>query len=587
MSKLNFFHLEILSFLQNNPAVPRAQQDLSLDEILEDYCHLIGQPSSGHLERLWLQSFAEKEFAAVRLSAYFPRIYRGLPRLYNKNQPSYSRIAKNFTHLPSLRKRTLDKALYSLYEPTDPSWMKISIFTWVMPDGLGDWVAALNTARILEEKWPALDIQLFFVSSRHLSQNTEFPTTYIAYEKDPLLTHFSLEVKKELRESDLILQIPTFFPGSQKLFEDITSLPSKRPPPVIKSIGEYGFVKSSWFHPKSENSAMGLHALEKGVFVHKPLGPSFADIEHKPLLEWLFHTSAPESAEIDAYRKTHTFHLAYLTTPVGGAIYLHSLLKMQEHDSLDIDLCCPDIHWLIQWIERRNSEGQPLIEEHYGVKAIEIWAFGKPHRTILQETGKIVRIFHSPGLSPSDLGKLFALSDEWVAVRGNQSFSEAVSAGKMFFYDGRNHNRSFVKDILAIANNRLRGHPSTLEVFQMMGEANLWNLTPETGEWVDESYFQEMEKMDWFVIAITLGTALQDLDTKEGFAEFCSIVREEHPFNSFLCHLVQRTGCHAKYPMLRQMEALQINLYLHEAISFPTLVNQLTEGLSHGFFSPQ
>jgi hypothetical protein len=587
MSKLNFFHLEILSFLQNNPAVPRSQQDLSLDEILEEYCHLIGQPSTSHLERLWLQSFSEKEFASVGLSDYFPRIYRGLPRLYNRSHPTQSRIMKNFTHLPSLKKRTLDKALYSLYEPADPSWMKVSIFTWVMPDGLGDWVAALNTARVIQEKWPALNIQLFFVSSRPLSANTDFPTTYISYDNDPLLTHFSLEVKKELRDCDLILQIPTFFPGSQKLFEDVLSLPSKRPPPSIKNIGEYGFVKSSWFHPKSDNSAMGLHALEKGVFVHKPFKTSFADIEHKPLLEWLFHTSSPERDEIDAYRQKHSFHLAYLTTPVGGAIYLHSLLKMQEQNSQNIDLCCPDIRWLIQWIERRNGEGLPLLQEHYGVKAIEIWAFGQKHQTILQETGKILRIYHPSGLSPSDLGKLFALSDEWVAVRGNQSFSEAVSAGKMFFYDGRNHNRSFVKDILAMANNRLRGHPATLEAFRMMGEANLWNLTPEKGEWVDESYFQEMEKMDWFVIASTLGATLQDPDTREGFQQFCSIVREEHPFNSFLTHLVQRTGCHAKYPMLRQMEALQINLYLHEATPFPTLVTNLTEGLSHGFCSPQ
>jgi hypothetical protein len=589
MSELNFFHLEILSFLKSKevPSILPHSQDVSsssLDEIVEDYRHLIGEPSSVHLERQWMNSFSEKEFSQSGLSAYFPKIYRGLPRVYHRNNPSESRIVKNFTNLSSLKKLTLEPALFSLYEPAaTPSWMRISILAWIMPDGLGDWVAAVDTANILRAKWPNLDVQLFFVSSRPLPSSADFPVTYIPYENEPSQAVFSLPIKTLLRESDLILQIPTFFPQTRELFEQVRNLPSKHPVPLIENIGEYGFINSSWFHPKSHNRSMGLHALEKGIFVRKTNATSFSEIEDKNLLEWLFGTQLPGPEEINAYNQKCRFHLAYLTTLVGGAVYLHALLKMHERDAMDIDLCCPDLKWLIQWIEQRNSQQLPLLHESYGVKAIEIYALGGQHRKILGEKGKILRILNPGLLSHADVRKLFALSGEWVAVRGNQSFSEAVSAGKMFFYDGRNHNKYFIKDFLALAKNRLSGHSSALEAFRMIGQANLWNFSEEKGDWVDDSYFQKAEQMNWFDIAECLGNCLQDPDTIVGFKKFCSTATEEHSFNPFLCHLVQRLACHAKHPMIRQMEALQLNLYLHGAIPFPTLVNNLTKGISDGF----
>lgn len=581
MSELNFFHQEMLSFLKSNANSNDAQQ---LQDVVENYHQLIGEhPNWVHLERQWINSFSEKEFAQVGLSSYFPKIYRGLPRVYDRTNPSHSRIDKNFTNLLSLKKRSIEKAIHSLYEELiSPPKMKISIFTWVMPDGQGDWIAAESTANILKAKWPHLDIRFFFLSRSPLPCPNDFPITYISYEKTPTLANISQEVKLALRESDLILQIPTFFSGTEELFAQICNLPSKKPIPILKNIGEYGFVRSSWFHPKTHNHSMGLHALEKGVFVRKTNTTTFAAIEHKQLLEWVFGTFVPGPDQIDQYRQKHRFHLAYLATAIGGAIYLHSLLKMREKDPLDIDLCCPDLKWLIQWMEMRNNQNLPLLQENFGIQAIEIYALGEKHRQVLQEKGKILRIFNPQGLSHRDMQKLFILGDEWVAVRGNQSFSEAISCGRMFFYDGRDHNRYFLKDILALAKNRLSGHSSTLEALRMMGQANLWNLSDETGDWVDDSYFQKQEKMDWFEIAISLGRALQDGDTPLGFQKFSAIVTEEHSFNTFLCHLIQRTTCHAKHPMIQQMESLQTNLYLHGSISFATLVNNLTKGISHG-----
>src|SRR5690606_30664930 len=102
-------------------------------------------------------------------------------------------------------------------------------------------------------------------------------------------------------------------------------------------------------------------------------------------------------------------------------------------------------------------------------------------------------------ITQSDFRALLALSGEWVAVRGDQSFSEVISQGKAFFYDGRDHARYFIKDLVAIAENRIGGHPTTLACIRGMAQGFAYRIPVQEGEWVDETYFQEAE--EWTAIA--------------------------------------------------------------------------------------
>lgn len=601
MSDLSPFYQEILSFLKSTASTREKQEGfdskvdsdllhfhssidaalsdstgpLPMNEIIENYHHLFGERGPIHLEREWMNSFSEKEFADLGLSAYFPRIYRGLPRLYHRDNPARSHIKKNFTNLTDLKKLMVDKAIYSLYDRVRlPRGMKISIFSWIIPDGFGDWVAIQETATVLREKLPHLEIQLFFLTAIKLPEIKHFPTYEIHYYKDPSLSDFSLEVLKLFRDSDLILQIPTFFSKSDELWEMIRSVVSDRPMPAIENIGEYGFLESQWYHPKSHNRSMGLHALEKGIFIRKSPHCSFSEIDQKNLLNWLFATQTPGPIEIEAYKKNRHFYMGYLSTPMGGAVYLHSLLKIHERDEKDIDLCCPDLGWLIRWIDARKKNQLPLLEETFGLKEISILAFDQEHRMVFKDTGKVLRVL-SPGIiSVSDMRKLFYLSGEWVGVRGNQSFTEAVSAGKPFFYDGREHARYFIKDLIALAENRLTGHRLTLQAFRLLGQAFLWNLPEELGDWVDETHYQRQEKMPWFEIATELGNCLKDPDTVAGFKKFSMITAQEHSFNGFLCNLVQRRLYHTIHPYVRESEERQLHLFLVGKISFSALIKK-------------
>jgi hypothetical protein len=572
MSDLSPFHQELFSFLEQS-AKRRAEEEgfdlehdfqlqkfhhsiekqetSAFDEIIGEYQRIFSQRGPIHIEHQWMNSFSEKEFSEVGLSRYFPKIYRGLPRWYHRDDPSRSWIKKNFTNLADLKRLAVDRAVFSLYEGKAPHRAaKVGILTHVLPDGLGDWVAANETASILATKWPFLEIHLFAASARELPKdNALFQVHIFPKEKVPLLIH----------EMDFLLQIPTLFPETVPL--------TLR----VEKIGEYGFLESDWSHPKSGNRSMGLHVLEKGIFIRKAGQPTFAEIEKKELLFTLFKTETPGPIEIEAYKQKNRFHLAYLATPIGGAIYLHSLLKMRERDERDIDLCCPDLRWLIQWLE----EEKHVLAQPFGVKEILVLFKEQTHCIPVKENGKTVRIICPGPLSLSDMRRIVSLSDDWVAVRGNQSLSEAISAKKAFFYDGRDHARYLIKDLSALAENRLSGHRGALHAFRMMNQAFLWNLPQDPSEWVDESHFQREEKFSWLDIAVELGASLQDVDAIVGFKKICSIISEEHSFNPFLCHLIERELFHADHPSVRGAEEQLVQLYTTGQIPFSTLVKNL------------
>ncbi len=527
------------------------QDGSSFNEIIGDYQHIFSERDPIHIERRWMNSFSEKEFSDVGLGRYFPKIYRGLPRLYDRNDPSRSWIKKNFTNLADLKRLAIDRAVFSLYEGKARFCpMKIGILTHVLLDGFGDWVAATEAASILSAKWPFLEIHLFAVAARELPQE-KFPFQVHIFPKE--------EPPQLLDEMDFLLQIPTLFPQIIPLM------------PKMEKIGEYGFLESDWYHPKSGNRSMGLHVLEKGIFIRKAGRFTFAEIEQKALLFALFGTELPGPTEIKTYKQKHHFHLAYLTTPVGGAIYLHSLLKMHERDDKNIDLCCPDLRWLIVWLQ----EEKQILAHSFGVKEIVVLFKEEIHRIPIGTKGKTVRIINPGLLSLADMRRIVSLSDDWVAVRGDQSFSEVISAKKAFFYDGRDHARYFIKDLSALAENRLSGHRGALHAFRMMGHAFLWNLPEDLSERVDESHFQKEEKLPWLDIATELGASLQNSDTILGFKKICTLISEEHSFNPFLCHLIERELFHTENPMVRGAEEQLVQLYATGQIPFSTLVKNL------------
>ncbi len=581
-------HAEMLAFLRNHVKTKTRDIPVLIDSALQQqtspelegmvqHVNRLIQENENKIESRWLSSLSKQEFELLNLGAYYPRIYRGLPRLYHRDDPSRSIIQENFHHLHLLKLESIDRAMCSLFADVPIEGVfRLIILTHVIADDLGDYIAAIETARILKEALPALQITLILVSAQQL----------------PPVEGLNIEVAQEwlsdaqikiLREADLVIQIPTFYPHTAAVLYEISQLQSDfGPPPIVQYISKYGYVESSWFHPKTLHRSMGLHALEKGIFTKRPLSCRFQNVENVLILNALFGTTSPSQLTIEEYRFTHRFHLAHLASNTGGAIFLHALIKRWEHESLDIDICTPDLTWLMQWLSGR-SQGNPLLFT-CGIKEIVLVVKEGNHKITISEQGKTLRII-SPGLlSHTDMQKLMYLSDDWVAVQGDQGLSEAIATQKPFFYDGRPPCLAFLKDLIALATNRLSAYKPTIEIFQAMKESLLWNLPETTDIWVDETHFQMKEKKDIATLAAMVGDALRHPTTSAGYKHLSAIVTSEHSFNPFLTSLVRRELFYRLHPHLKSETDQWLELYGKGEINLTTLVKNIQKSqLQNGF----
>lgn len=509
----------------------QTNSDLSFTEIINNYQQLV----------LKKNTLLEKNFLELS-STHNWKILRGLPRVYHRDHPLQSEIKKEFSHLGSLKKLGLEKTSLPLYQNIEiPKGARICLFTYMLSDGWGDFIAMQEAYKILTTRFPQAIIQSILCISKHqidsLPQHVDKNLITVPYERDCRPTSFPESALKAFRSSSLIISLPTLYPHIDKLQKFFVS--AHQNPPKLLSIGQYGFLESEHFHPKSGNYAMGLHFLEKGIFIRDtvPKG-NLQTLENSALLHSLFGVKEPQEQHINQYLASHHLYLAYLTSPIGGAIYLHALLQWQKQNTQTIDICTPSLSWFIEYVNIQAQQNKPLLEGDFGIQTLEIHFQGHIHTRTLASSGKTLRILCPGTLSNADFRNLMSSSQEFVAIRGDQSFSEAVSAGKLFFYDGAPHARYFIKDLLALAENRLSSQKSTLNLFRSMGKAFLYNLPENEAEWVEETYFQEKEP--WAQIAATIAFSLKDPQTTQGCKLLCQIIRNEYSFNKTLCHLVQR-----------------------------------------------
>ena len=419
-NSLSPFHSELLRFLKNKVKKRIAEDDLDpkydtelkallkgltpvssdialpLDEIIENYQHLFNDKGPVYLEKVVMEAFSPQEFIELGLWRYYPRMYRGLPRLYHRDFPAQSHIKKPFTHMSSLKKQAAMRALYSLYSKLAVSGC-VTLFTWVINDGLGDYVAASEVMMLLRARFPNLDLRFVGLIHEKRMRELQWPegSIIIKYEKDCPFEALTDEVLTILRSSDLILQIPTFYPHFNALIDHLSKMESDKEMPLIESIGEYGFLESNWFHPKSGNHSMGLHFLEKGILIRKPMTFSWDDVSNVRLKE--------------LRDPANHFYLAYLSTQIGGAIYLHSLLKSLENDDRGIDLCGPDLGWFFQFAEKQNQAGKSIREWYMGISLIEIYFEDRFHSIEVSDRGKKLRLLCPGKITVADFRALLSL----------------------------------------------------------------------------------------------------------------------------------------------------------------------------------
>lgn len=455
----------------------------------------------------------EKEIAQLRAPG-LPKVLRGLPRLYSLQDRKISKIKSPFNNFHLIKSRYLEKLSLPLYQlPSLPATTRITLFTWVMEDGWGDYYTQLDAAELLSKAFPNITISL--ITLLHNNQPLHEPASpfdqHVLYYTGKRRGEIIYEEPSEslyalLRKTSLLLQLPTYFPHTEEFLKKVGV------PIPHQQMGEYGLIDTKWFHPGTGTHCMGLHFLEKGILIKK--------IPDTPIQKG--------------------FYLDYTKTARGHYLFFHILLKALASDPDDCALATTCLNLFLQELEVRVK---PLCLE-YGVREIKIVLRGNLCVIPIQQVGKVVTISYLDKVPHSDFLKLVAQTDLFMGCTGDGSITEAISAKKAFFYDAPPHKRNFLRDLIALAEDRLQNYPETVKFLQI----SLCNphliLEDVQGGWVSEEFlWVENEKTSPEdtrdeAIAEMLGALLQTPRTQEGFRLLCEIIQAEYSVNNTLCAVV-------------------------------------------------
>jgi hypothetical protein len=420
-----------------------------------------------------------------------------------------------FSDLPSLKRLCLEKPLCRLYSSfIPPSPLRITIFTWVMGDGLGDFSAQLESAKTLvrDLKIP-FDLTLITLHPTWMklfAANLPCKHIFLSYEENAKGTWENIppvfiprEVIELLKTSEVLLQIPTYFPQTKALLEAI----SHPKAPRYELIGEGGWSHSAPFSPPSGFRALGLHFWEKGLFF-----PKLEKGSTSSLLELIGND---------------LFCLGYLRNPTAAKQLLLTFLAYQSQSSKDLCLCLFPFEPLIKDLPTLKG----LLKE-FGIRSVRIFYKGSLSFLSIQQTGKQLTLIHSGKLLRDEYQVLLQRSTSLTGCRGDGSLSETLAAQKIPFLDLPDHKRSLLQGLIFAAEHLLsKGHPTALYLSCFLEDSS------------------DPKK---------LAALLRKPEIEQGFISLSSFLKERYSIDSFLSNLVLRAGCQYHHPKMAFLETLSL-----------------------------
>src|SRR5690606_35163918 len=135
--------------------------------------------------------------------------------------------------------------------------------------------------------------------------------------------------------------------------------------------------------------------------------------------------------------------------------------------------------------------------------------------------------------------------------------------------DGTIDARYFWKDLLALAENRIRNYSDSLQALRLNYKAFVAHLPQQDGEWVDETFFQSEEAGE--DLSELVSEAFKTPQALAGYKALARIIQEEFSANDFLCHLVQRGLTLSKDPVFLWEEEKRMQAFAHGVIDIDQL----------------
>lgn len=336
-----------------------------------------------------------------------------------------------------MQKTLLEKAICKLYaDLLGKNRAKVVIFTWVIGDGLGDFSAQIETAQALLLE--GYDVSLISLHPERMSIPLFGQAVHerIPYQEDeqgtwshiPLPSMSPLAVSL-LKQADVILQLPTYFPYTREILHPF--LQRSNPPPSYELIGEGGWGHTIRFDPESGARALGLRSWEKGLFFRKF---SFAPEENY---------SDPFLQKAMEETKRARMSFGYLRHPKKVWSLFQTWILTEKTESNDLVFCAYPGHFLPELL-RQNLD---FLQKN-GIKSLYIYDKNRFANLPVSPSGKTLSIILIDKLCREDYGKLLLRSEGPVGCRGDGSLAETLAGGKIPFFDLPAHKTGLLEGLL-------------------------------------------------------------------------------------------------------------------------------------------
>lgn len=503
--------------------------------------HLVQQSL---MEQHLLEIFNEKDFISLNLPAYtYPCILQGLPRDLDINSQNFLQLKAGFSDLNVLKTRIIDKPLLHLFHEKSSTADELIIFiTYVVPGGFGDFFSQRHLKKILKERFVNIQTHAFiFLESSYCKKVTPLKDeTIIPFSSQESLhpNYFDRSILSILKKAFLVFEIPTPYPYRQELQN---LLPSST---FFFSIGEYGYIQSQTYQPLSAARCLGLHFLEYGLFIDEVKTTSIDRLSRQDLLSYLLGSTSRS-----CYFESHDLYFSYLATDYGAIFYFYLIIHLSLDSHKTIDLVCIDIGPYLKIIEQdlENLKSLPI-------KTLEI--FYKNNRSIINISGQglNVRIVHTDHLPHQDFQILLQASQEPVGIRGNLSFSEALSLKKLFFYDPLSHNYPLYYELLSLAKIHNEKVFMWMQLFKPQ-------LDPKKA-------------------AMKGALLLKEKKMKESFKDLCCFILQNLKAEEHMINIVHKALFENKVPVIKKKEQDLTALFLEEKISFSMLIQAMEKEIN-------
>lgn len=528
-----------LAFTSKEPSITK---EFSLDE--------------AQLESRLLSTFKWKDFRDLDLPAYtFPKMLRGLPRFYHKANPSKASVKKPFSTFLQLKKLYIDKAKLHLYQDVtlkEPS--KIALIAKIFPGMYQESFLLEDLADFLQKNLSSFSIQTFVAFPDSMRNFFEKSPWKKATFKEGKPFSFLKSQKTQLKKMDAIIQYPNYFSEAKPLFEQIQKEGFKG---SYELLGGMGSIETPPFLEKGRS--LGLHFLEKGIFVHQTNEPLPKDFIAK-LIQKLSGSKKPH---IDS-------HINYFdgeNAPVLTGAFSYVLQK-KALDKTPLDFFLPQKKLSAKVIGRCIK-----LAKTHGVKELRMYyAGGEDYYPCAQE-GKLARIFCFENMSSKDRSFLMQLTKDFFVVRDEWGFSKAVLSNIPYFYDVSEKSKHFVKDLVSLGEYYLQSYPEAISYLRSFLQ-NRGDIVEKT-LYVDEDFFQA-EQIDKapFDLKQLQGKTIRAL------AKLNQVILQYFSANGLILGLVKRAVLHRKFPNLLVCEKKLEEEFLYGKIPFSSFIQQMRAILS-------